>query len=138
MNFDRIAFDLINIALFFCIVKQLTITSLAVNLRWNDRNHWERDWRILIPTVLLNDNIFSIRFKRNSAKCDLLQRAAGQITEQAICLFSQYFYFEKYVAIGKFNQMHAKVSLPTNSTFDWTWISTFRGTYWHRNFQIWN
>ena len=42
LNFDRIAFDLINIALFFCIVKQLAITSLAVNLRWNDRNYWGR------------------------------------------------------------------------------------------------
>ena len=47
-----------------------------------------------------------IRCKRNSVKCDLLQRAVGQITEQAICIFAQYFYFEKYVALGKLYKIH--------------------------------
>ena len=44
------------------------------------------------------------------AKCDLLQRAVGQVTEQSICLFSQYFYFEKYVVLGKSNHLNSDES----------------------------
>jgi len=62
---------------------------------WNER-HWAF--------------VSGIRIKRNKAKCDLLQRAVGQVTEQSICLFSQYFYFEKYVVLGKSNHMNSDES----------------------------
>ena len=56
--------------------------------------------------------VAGIRIKRNSAKCDLLQRAVGQVTEQSICLFSQYFYFEKYVVLGKSNHLNSDELYP--------------------------
>ena len=129
----RIAFDLLNVGLFFCIVKQMAITSLVINLRWNDRNHRVRDCSLYFKECPWTPLKIQIPCKRNSVKCDLLQRAVGQITEQAICIFAQYFYFEKYVTIGRLNKMHEY----DYSKFLVILKSPFWRTHRNRNLQIW-